>query len=191
MKLHKICRVVSCLLLFIAVPLFAQNAYIRTSTSTNPWVDGGVKAGTSWTATSNYFDVDPNTKYQTIQGFGGCFSEMGWDAIQSLPSAGARDSVIRALFDTSGCNYTICRMPIGSNDFADSYYSLDDVSGDTGMTSLSLHRDSTKLIPFIKAAQVYKPNLRFWASPWTPPSWMKNNNNYYNTGNAEPELHEI
>jgi glucosylceramidase len=52
------------------------------------------------------------------------------------------------------------------------------------MTNFSLHRDSTKLIPFIKAAQVYKPNLRFWASPWTAPSWMKNNNNYYNTGTA-------
>jgi len=175
----------SCLLLFIAVPLFAQSAYVRTTTNTNHWVDSGAKAGTTWATTANYFEVFTGTQYQTIQGFGGCFSEMAWDAVQSLPSAAARDSVIRAFFDTSGLNYTFCRMPIGSNDFADSYYSLDDVSGDNSMTNFSLHRDSTKLIPFIRAAQAYKPNLRFWASPWTAPSWMKNNNNYYNsTGDA-------
>lgn len=184
MKLQKSYHVVSCLLLFIAMPLFAQTAYIRTSTDGNPWVNSGTKAGTAWATTTNYIEVFPDMQYQTIQGFGGCFSEMAWDAVQSLPSAAARDSVIRALFDTSGCNYTICRMPIGSNDFADGYYSLDDVSGDNNMTNFSLHRDSTKLIPFIRAAQAYKPNLRFWASPWTPPSWMKNNNNYYNTGTA-------
>lgn len=173
------------LFLLLAVPLFAENnAYICTSTNGHPWVDSGSHTGTPWTSTSNYFEVFPATTYQTIQGFGGCFSEMAWDAIQSLPSASAKDSVVRALFDTSGLNYSICRMPIGSNDFADSYYSLDDVAGDNAMTNFSLHRDSTKLIPFIKAAQAIKPNLRFWASPWTPPSWMKNNNNYYNTGTA-------
>jgi glucosylceramidase len=184
MKLKKYCSVLMLLLITICVPAFAQNAYIRTSTNTNHWVDSGAKAGTTWATTTNYFEVLPSTTYQTIQGFGGCFSEMAWDAIQSLTTDAAKDSVIRALFDTSGCNYTICRMPIGSNDFADSYYSLDDVSGDTSMSKFSLQRDSTKLIPFIRAAQAYKPNLRFWASPWTPPSWMKNNNNYYNTGTA-------
>jgi glucosylceramidase len=173
----------SSLFLFIAAPLFAQSARIRTSTNSNHWVDSGVKTPTAWAATTNYFDVDTNTRYQTIMGFGGCFSEMAWDAVSALSTAG-RDSVIRAIFDTSGLNYTFCRMPIGSNDFADSYYSLDDVAGDNSMTNFSLKRDSTKLIPFIRAAQVYKPNLRFWASPWTPPSWMKNNNNYYNTGTA-------
>ncbi len=115
--------------------------------------DSGVKAGANWASTTNYLEVFPSTTYQTIQGFGGCFSEMAWDAVQSLPSAAAQDSVIASLFDTSGCNYTICRMPIGSNDFADSYYSLDDVSGDYSMTNFSLHRDSTKLIPFIRAGK--------------------------------------
>ena len=37
----------------------------------------------------------------------------------------------------------------------------------------SIARDSMRLIPYIKAAQAMKPNIRFWASPWTPPMWMK------------------
>lgn len=183
MKVKKNRVLLSLFLLAVAVPLCAQTAYVRTTTNANPWVDSGGKTATAWTSTSNYIEVLPNTQYQTIQGFGGCFCEMGWDAVSALSAAG-RDSVISALFDTSGCNFTFCRMPIGANDFADSYYSLNDVSGDYQMTNFSLKRDSTKLIPFIKAAQAYKPNLRFWASPWTAPSWMKNNNNYYNTGDA-------
>jgi glucosylceramidase len=169
------------LFLLVAMPLFAQNAYVRTTTNANPWVDSGAKAGSAWSTTANYFTIDTNTKYQTIQGFGGCFCEMGWDALEVLSAAG-RDSVIRALFDTSGLNYTFCRLPIGANDFTTndsvgdaSYYSLDDVSGDYGMTHFSLRRDSVRIIPFVKAAQAYKPNLRFWASPWTPPAWLKDN----------------
>jgi glucosylceramidase len=165
------------LVLLVAAPLFAQTAYTRSSTNANHWVDGGSAAGTAWASTTNYLEVQPNTVNQTIQGFGGCFCEIGWDAVNSLSPAG-RDSVIRSLFDTSGLNYTFCRMPIGANDFAVGYYSLNDVSGDYQMTNFSLKRDSTKLIPFIKAAQAYKPKLRFWASPWTPPAWMKSNNNY-------------
>jgi glucosylceramidase len=30
-----------------------------------------------------------------------------------------------------------------------------------------------QLIPYVKAAQAVNPNIRFWASPWTPPTWMK------------------
>jgi glucosylceramidase len=171
-----------CLFLLAAAPLFAQTAFLRTTTNANQWVDGGAIPGTAWTSTTNYIEVLPNTTYQTILGFGGCFTEMAWKSIQSLTSAAARDSVIRALFDTSGCNYTFCRLPIGANDFAEGYYSLNDVDGDYSMTNFSLSRDLTCIIPFIKAAQVYKPNLRFWASPWTPPAWMKSNKNY-TTGN--------
>jgi glucosylceramidase len=52
-------------------------------------------------------------------------------------------------------------------------YTLNETSGDTEMTKFSIERDKQKLIPFIKAAQAVRPDLHFWASPWTPPSWMK------------------
>jgi glucosylceramidase len=190
MKLHKIYAIASLLFLLSAVPLFSQTAYVRTTIKSGnsapyciPWVDSGAKAGTAWATTNGYIEILPNTQYQTVQGFGGCFQEKMWDALSHCSTAG-RDSVIRALFDTSGCNFTVMRMPIGANDFSDSYYSLDDVAGDNSMTSFSLHRDSTKLIPLIKWAQDVKPDLRFWASPWTPPSWMKQNNNYYTNTTA-------
>ena len=43
-------------------------------------------------------------------------------------------------------------MPVGSSDFADDYYSLDDTAGDFAVAHLSLARDEQKLIPYIKVA---------------------------------------
>jgi glucosylceramidase len=186
MKLQKSYRVLSWLLLVIAVPLFAQTAYFRTSTNVNRWVDSGARAGTAWATTANYFSVDTNTRYQTILGFGGCFCEIGWSAIQSLTSAAARDDVIKALFDTSGCNYSFCRIAVGANDFANAWYSYDETANDNNMNNFSISRELTNNIAFIKAAQAYKPNLRFWASPWSPPTWMKTSGTY-NGGNMKTD----
>jgi glucosylceramidase len=52
---------------------------------------------------------------------------------------------------------------------------------DLSLTSFSLARDSQLLIPYVKAAQAVKRDLRFWASAWTPPVWMKTG---YKTGSA-------
>ena len=70
-------------------------------------------------------------------------------------------------------------MPIGSSDFSDSYYSLDDTAGDLAMSNLSLARDEQKLLPFIKAAMEINPELKLWAVPWTGPSWLKDSDVYY------------
>jgi glucosylceramidase len=43
------------------------------------------------------------------------------------------------------------------------------------MSMFSISRDMQYLIPYIQAALAIKPDLHLWASPWTPPSWMKDN----------------
>jgi glucosylceramidase len=174
----------SILYLLAAVPLFAQTAYLRTTiqsgtSSCIPWVDSGSKAGSPWTTTANYIEVFPDTQYQTVLGFGGTFQEVWWDAMKPLSAAG-KDSVIRAFFDTSGCNFNWGRIPIGLCDFDDEAapYSLDDSTGDYQMKYFSLHRDSTKRIPLIKMAQAYQPAMHFFGSPWSPPGWMKTGGSY-------------
>jgi glucosylceramidase len=69
-------------------------------------------------------------------------------------------------------------MPIGANDYSRNYYSLNDSAGDFKMKYFNIERDRTVLIPYIKAALKYRPDLKVWGSPWTPPSWMKTNNHY-------------
>ncbi len=49
---------------------------------------------------------------------------------------------------------------------------------DFTLIHFSIANDEETLIPFIKSALKYKPDLKLWASPWCPPSWMKRNNHY-------------
>ncbi len=162
----------------------AQTAeQITTVENGTPWVDSGFKAGTPWTTATNYVEIFPATEYQEMYGFGATFYELAWAAISHLDSAG-KDSVMRALFDTSGCNLNWGRIPVGccDYDFDITPYTCDDNAGDTSMSQFSMARDSLRKIPFIKYAQSIRaaegqPAMRFFASPWSPPAWMKSNNN--------------
>jgi glucosylceramidase len=123
-------------------------------------------------------EVDDGARAQIIDGFGGCFNELGWNALAGLDAA-SRNDVLRNLFDPdSGCGFTLGRMPIGASDYATSWYSFDDTPGDYAMASFTIDRDKGTLIPFIKAAMQHSPNLRVWGSAWSPPAWMKTNGAY-------------
>jgi glucosylceramidase len=115
---------------------------------------------------------------QNIYGFGTCFNELGWTSLNILSTAD-RDAIMKELFAPGvGANFTICRMPVGANDFSRNWYSYNETDGDFAMQHFSIANDLQTLVPFIKKAQLYNPSLRLWASPWSPPSWMKYNHHY-------------
>jgi len=144
----------------------AAGAYWKTAT----WTEGTGNATVT---------VNDTKAHQTWDGFGGAFNEMGWNF---LTSKALQDQAIALLFGDDGCRFTWGRIPMGSSDYGMDRYTLNETSGDTEMTKFSIERDKQKLIPFIKAAQAVKPDLRFWASPWTPPTWMKSSP-YQSPGN--------
>jgi glucosylceramidase len=110
---------------------------------------------------------------QTWEGFGGCFNELGWIALSALP-AEEQQAILKRLFDPQGdCRFTICRLPIGASDYAAQWYSHDEHAGDYSMARFSIERDRDYLIPYIRAAQTIQPGMRLFASPWSPPTWMK------------------
>jgi glucosylceramidase len=116
--------------------------------------------------------VDESKLGQSIESFGGAFNEMGWDALSVL-SATDRDAVLHALFAADGLRFDYCRVPVGASDYAMDRYTLNENAGDYAMTRFSIERDKQRLIPYIKAALAVRPDLRLWASAWTPPTWMK------------------
>jgi glucosylceramidase len=126
--------------------------------------------------------VNDATTMQTWEGFGGSFNELGWSYLSML-SAADRDKAIQLLYGADGARFAFGRIPIGASDYAISRYTLDEVSSGTDSTlaSFAITRDADKLIPYIKAAQAVKGNIRFWGSPWTPPTWMKSSP--YQSGN--------
>jgi glucosylceramidase len=122
--------------------------------------------------------VDTSSPKQRIEGFGASFNELGWAALTALTHE-QRQSVLRALFARDvGTSLSLCRMPIGANDFSHDWYSYDETPGDLALEHFSVEQDDQTLVPFIQAAQSHRPDLRVWASPWSPPTWMKTNRHY-------------
>jgi glucosylceramidase len=139
-------------------------------------------------ATGGGTDVTVNdcVQAQTWEGFGGCFTELGWTYLSTLSQAD-RDQAIHLLFGSDGARFAWGRIPIGGNDYVLSRHTLDDTGDDVipdstesnrppadlSLSKFSIDGDNQSIIPYIKAAQAVKPDLRFWAVPWSPPVWMK------------------
>ncbi len=122
--------------------------------------------------------VDTAQTHQVWHGFGGTFNEAGWDALLQLSDAD-REQVMSLLFDDgNGVGFDWGRIPMGASDYALDRYTLNPVAGDLAMTSFTIERDRQLLIPFVKAAQGIKRDIKLWGSPWTPPPWMKTNNHF-------------
>ncbi len=154
---------------------------IITTTQTNKWVKA-----------SEISSDDINGKItlaeecQTIRGFGGCFNELGAVALFELPED-KKKGIMSELFSDDGCGFNFCRVPIGANDFALNYYSCNDTDGDYGMKHFTIERDKKYIIPYIKSAMEFKPSLELFASPWSPPAWMKTSKVYNHGSLTETE----
>lgn len=114
---------------------------------------------------------------QEIEGFGVCFNELGWTSLARL-TEDERAEILTEIFSPEGGNASVCRMPVGANDFSVDWYSYDETPGDFELRDFSIEHDEATLVPFIKAAQAVRGDLRLWASPWCPPTWMKTNGHY-------------
>lgn len=146
-----------------------KNVDLISTTKNESLINGSVKISRE----KSYHTLELNGKsYQTIEGFGGCFNELGYIALNKV-SKDKKEEVIKNLFDKEECNFTYCRLPIGANDYAASWYSLNETKGDYEMKNFSIDRDKECLIPYIKDAEKYSEKLNLFASPWSPPIWMK------------------
>ena len=163
-------------LMLSAFIAFSQKISWTYSTPASQWVKGAGLALNLKEAKADLI-IYTDQKLHKIEGFGACFNEMGWEALLTLPEQ-TRTAVLKDFFSKEGMNFTWGRMPLGSNDYSFSYYSYNDVPEDFEMKNFNIDRDRYILIPYIKAAMKVNPQLKIWASPWTPPVWMKVNNHY-------------
>lgn len=147
------------------------------TTSDEPWQSRGALSVTAASSTPHVIAKMDQPK-QIIEGFGASFNELGWTSLAFLEPH-TRDEVLRELFAPGvGAGLNLCRMPVGANDFSRDWYSYDETPGDFSLEQFSIAQDHDTLVPFIRAARAQQPDLRLWASPWSPPSWMKTNGHY-------------
>ena len=132
--------------------------------------------------------VDPTKRFQVIEGFGGAFTEAGAVTLQKLSPAN-RLLALRAYFDRSeGHAYSLCRTHINSCDFSLGNYAYTETPGDVELKHFSIERDRRALVPMIQEAQrIAGDSLKLFASPWSPPAWMKTSGQMNHGGKLKPE----
>ncbi|MCG1037427.1 glycoside hydrolase family 30 protein [Polaribacter sargassicola] len=150
---------------------------IISSTTSKKWDETSKKIKNNTETNIPDITVYTDSLLQKVDGIGGAFNELGWDALSVLPKEESK-KVFNELFSEKGANFSMCRIPIGASDYALSYYSSNDVPEDFEMRDFNIDRDKYILIPYLKEALKVKPNLQIWASPWSPPAWMKVNEHY-------------
>lgn len=150
------------------------------TTETSPWQTRPLReAGWRWDTLDVAIGLESGgNAAPPIVGFGACFNELGWTSLQALRGED-QEVIFKELFAPGmGANFNVCRMPVGANDFSRGWYSYDEHAEDFSLEHFSIANDLETLVPFIKSAKRYNPALELWASPWSPPSWMKRNKHY-------------
>ncbi|HWB59040.1 MAG TPA: hypothetical protein VG733_06100, partial [Chthoniobacteraceae bacterium] len=145
------------------------------------------KTGTNDTELPAVF-IDPKVNFQTVEGFGGAFTESAAVTLRKLSTKNQR-RVMKAYFDRSGGNgYTLCRSHINSCDFSLGNYAYTEKSGDVKLKQFSIKRDRKALIPMIQAARALTGReFKLFSSPWSPPAWMKTTGMMNKGGKLKPE----
>lgn len=121
-------------------------------------------------AVINLYD---DVQYQEILGFGGAFTESAAYNYHLMGEKN-RKKFIEAYFDPKkGIGYSFGRTHIGSCDFSlDTYQYVSD--GDKSLASFTIDRDREYILPLVKAAlKATGERLVLFASPWSPPAFMK------------------
>ncbi|KAK2580907.1 hypothetical protein KPH14_005976 [Odynerus spinipes] len=134
--------------------------------------------------------VNRGKTYQPIYGFGGAFTDSAGINIKSL-SKKTQEMLLQSYFGREGSRYNLGRLPIGGSDFSTRLYTYDDVANDTALRYFQLAKEDIEYkIPLIRRAQELSPNLKLASAVWTPPLWMKTNNNYYGPSVLKKEHYE-
>ena len=132
-------------------------------------------------------NIYPEFKYQKILGFGGAFTETSAYNF-SLLSPDLQQKLAEALFGKSGIGFNFCRTHINSSDFGlDEYTYVEE--NDVDLKTFNIERERMYVLPMIKAARKVNPDLWLFASPWSPPAWMKDNKSVIQGGRLLDELY--
>ena len=132
--------------------------------------------------------VDPSKRAQTILGIGGALTDSSAEVFAKLPAA-KQSEFMTAYFDPNrGIGYNLGRTNIHSCDFSSASYTYV-AEGDKDLKSFSVDHDKQFRIPFIKRAiATAGGKFTLFGSPWSPPAFMKTNNDMLHGGKLRPDF---
>ena len=133
--------------------------------------------------------VNPKKTFQEYLGIGGAITDASSEVFATLNKE-QQEEFLQAYFGKNGINYNIIRTSIHSSDFGLGSHTYVD-EGDAALKTFSIEKDKEKRIPFIKRAiELIEDDLVFYASPWSPPAFMKTNKNMLRGGKLLPKFRQ-
>ncbi|MFZ4059024.1 MAG: glycoside hydrolase family 30 protein [Ferruginibacter sp.] len=135
--------------------------------------------------------VDPSKTFQTFLGIGGALTDASAETFAKLP-ADKQQEFLKAYYDAkTGIGYTLARTNIHSCDFSSGSYTYVK-EGDSTLASFTVDHDKQFRIPFIKQViAAAGGKLTLFASPWSPPAFMKDNNDMLHGGKLKPQYYGV
>jgi glucosylceramidase len=134
--------------------------------------------------------VSSNKEFQEFVGIGAALTDAAAETFYKL-SEKNQELFLEAYFDKEkGIGYSLARTIIHSCDFSTESYTYVE-EGDTDLKTFSIAQDRKYRIPFTKKAiKAAGGNLTMYASPWSPPAFMKTNNSMLKGGKLKKEFYQ-
>ncbi len=172
-------RKIVCIFSLIAAQMSAQTFTQYTTTEEAPWQQKGKTSLTTKAKAQQMVNAQWSmVNRKPFRAWGTCFNELDLDAI-CLLTPEEQDKIMHDIFAPDGdLRFTRGRLSMNANDYSRAWYSCDSVAGDFALKYFNIEHDKENVIRLIKMAQRWQPEMTFWVSPWSPPSWMKINQDY-------------
>lgn len=134
--------------------------------------------------------IDPSQTFQTLIGIGGALTDASAEVFAKLPADKQKEFLEAYYSPEKGIGYTLGRTNIASCDFSSGSYNYIE-ENDSLLKTFSIAHDEKYRIPFIKQAiAAAGGKLTMYVSPWSPPAWMKDNNNVLQGGKLLPQFRQ-
>jgi glucosylceramidase len=166
----------------------AQVTIIQSTMAGERWANKGeANWGPPSGSESHMLTVDRTSLSQQIFGFGGALTDTSAINYQ-LMNATSRARFLAAYWGRVGAastslGYTVHRVCINSPDYANATFNYDNVTDDFDLNDFdsNLTYDRQHVLPLIRDVRATVASAggtaHFFASPWSPPGWMKRNGN--------------
>jgi len=138
--------------------------------------------------TENSIFVNPNNTFQSFIGIGGAITDAAAEVFTKL-SKEKQEELLNAYYSKEGIDYSLMRTSIHSCDFSKGNFTYIE-EGDKELKTFSIDVDKEYRLPMIKRAiEKAGGSILFYASPWSPPAFMKDNKNMLQGGKLLPEFY--
>ncbi|REK74734.1 glycoside hydrolase family 3 N-terminal domain-containing protein [Paenibacillus paeoniae] len=122
--------------------------------------------------------LDPDKTYQSMLGIGSSMEESTIYNLVKMSPEKQKELLVKLVHPEDGIGMSLIRLTIGTSDFtAQKFYSYNDMppgQTDVNLDNFSIQKDiELGIIPTVKKIQEINPDIQFFASPWSPPGWMK------------------